>query len=408
MSIYLINGLEENLNKSISQQVGLDLIKSCNISKNVELKLESYNKPIFCWAWKSKKSNGKQNLKKYREEIKENDTLLFVKNGRKTQSKDSQTIMYIGNVICCDVNENFARNVWGNNHSLFDFIIFIKDVKQLSDKIYLEEFVKVIRDDKPLFCPNAYKLKGEEEKRAYKKFSSIFDCKTNEEINCLEHNINKDENIKRLESFIGEDTDIEINKTEYNSRIKNRINKKAKRKVNSKREIKDENINEYSKILIGYIGEEKVFRLLKQKNRNINNLLNIKNNDIDIVWFNENQDIKSEQYIDQSIGHGYDMYINLNNKRIFLEVKSSYEEMNLLNFTHNEISTMKKCKNSKNIYYVVIVDRLKNLINNKYPRITIVNNFSDSIREDYIDFSSTHNIFANKLVQIYGVNNYLV
>lgn len=93
------------------------------------------------------------------------------------------------------------------------------------------------------------------------------------------------------------------------------------------------------------------------------------------------------------------MYIELDNKKMLLEIKSSYEDMNLLNFNRNEINTMKNCTKGNNSYYIIIIDRIKNLTKNKPPRLTIVNNFSNEISEEYIDFS--HTIYENRLVQKY-------
>lgn len=406
MSIFIAKGAQINFNNSLEKPVNPDIIKSASINKRTIEELEAYNKPIFSWAWKSKKSNGAENHKEYREQMKKDDTILFVSTGRKTESEHSQTIMYAGKVICTDKNSKFAQLVWGVEYKeLFDFIIFIKDIKRIEGKIYLEDFMQKVRNNNCKFhCPNAYKLKELEEENAYKYFGnmiglSLIDYITNENQKLEDKNLE----ISKIESFIDKSFELDVNEKNYKRSTKKSINTdESSKKTNIKK--KQQDISEYNKNLIGYIGEKSVFNLLKLRNEKIYNILDIKNTS-KVTWFNENQDVRDKNYSDQSVGQGCDIYITDGNEEILLEIKSSYEEMNLLNFTHNEINTMKKCNTSNKFYYVVIVDRLKNIIKNKSPRVTVVKNFSQDINEDYIDISNTHIIYANKLVQKYMLSS---
>lgn len=404
MSIFLVKGTKENLNKSIVNNVDLEFIKSYNFTNKTLNKLINHKEEIFCWAWKTRKSNGMNNLKAYRESIKEDDIFLFVQNGRKSEDENAQTIMYKGEVICCDTNSKFASELWDYNKG-FDFIIFIKNIQSINKTVYLEEhFMNIIRGQKTNFGrTDTYKLNENEEKIAFEKFSDDI-LSGNSEFTFKEENKpNINRNIKKLEKLLGVQSDLDIKEIEKKSSRKN-TNKNVK---GANKNTSNNDIDEYSKRLIGYLGEEKVFYMIKNKNDRLFDMLNIDKNDYkDIVWFNEGEDIKSDTYEDKSVGYGYDMYVeSKTGKNIYLEIKSSYNKMNLVNFTQNEIKVMKKNKKEDKDYYVVLVDKLKNLENNKKPYMNVINNFSQDIDEKYIDISNIHTLYSNKLIERYNVKN---
>lgn len=73
--------------------------------------------------------------------------------------------------------------------------------------------------------------------------------------------------------------------------------------------------------------------------------------EIFIEWFNKGQNVKSEKFYDQSIGKGHGINIKTRIKEILLEIKTSYDTMNLLTFIYNEIMKMKECKKREIAYY---------------------------------------------------------
>ena len=124
-------------------------------------------------------------------------------------------------------------------------------------------------------------------------------------------------------------------------------------------------------------------------------------NEVKVNWFNANIEIEnSEKETDRSVGKGYDIEILVNDKIVKFEVKSSYEgNVNEIVLTRNELIEMKGSNlNNSEFYYILLVSNLKN-----NPQITIVKNFSEEFSEQYLEISSKHAIYINKINSKYIV-----
>lgn len=122
---------------------------------------------------------------------------------------------------------------------------------------------------------------------------------------------------------------------------------------------------------IGWVGERYFYKLLKDKNPEIYDRLNLDiTNEIEIEWFNKGFDTKQE-WKDKSVGKGCDMYVVANGKKQYIEIKSSRKGSRLFTMTQNELLTMKEHTED---YYLVKINYLERLLNNKAVEVHVYSN----------------------------------
>ena len=124
-------------------------------------------------------------------------------------------------------------------------------------------------------------------------------------------------------------------------------------------------------MLIGWLGERYIYNLLNKESA-IFQSLNISKNDIrSIEWFNKGfESVKNWE--DKSQGHGCDIIINLKNKKkLALEIKTSYNAVSFYSVSTNELISMSELKTE---YYILKIDNLVFLSQNKSPSILTINN----------------------------------
>lgn len=360
MNYYLVPGKKQNIQKSIVN--------------NVNKKIKSYNTNEDIFAWGITENN---KCKVYSQIIGKGDMFLIY------YTNEQKNISYIGEVVKSIRNPELCKKIWGQD-SKYIYVILIKN--KFKVKISKKDIYKKFGYNR--IC-GITKLSGER----INIFKTI--------INDPDHLVNTvpEDNIQLelRDKFWGDMSyDAAIISDYKNSKLKKiNMKKSSKGKWNT-------NSTKYPAKVVGLTGEKVVYdtlnRILKQNNNNIFTKLNInfKNgNKAHIEWFNEKVDIEDSNFEDRSIGKGYDIEFKVGKRLLKLEVKSSFNNINIINLTRNELIEMKK---SKDDYYLVLVDNLKGK-----PRIKFVKNFSDIIKDEYIFMSLEHKLLIDKIDNKYFV-----
>ena len=168
---------------------------------------------------------------------------------------------------------------------------------------------------------------------------------------------------KELEKTLKTEEEIEKlevpEKIEGNCKIGNYEKKElARKKENVNKKVKTKNkveLTDLSKSKLGIEGKKYVYKNLCLEKSKLLETLNINKKDIkNIIFYNINYDILKE---DLSVGHGCDIEIILKtNEHIYLEVKTSYENLDSYSMTYNEF----KCnKENQDNYYVIKLSKFK-------------------------------------------------
>lgn len=139
------------------------------------------------------------------------------------------------------------------------------------------------------------------------------------------------------------------------------------RKAKNKGEIKSSFTREQL-FKLGWLGEIYIYKLLIAKDKSLLSMLGIKSPDAyTIKWFNDGVHI-GEGWEDKSVGHGCDMVISMNNKELFIEVKSSKRKNGLFTMTSSE---MQKMRDEADTYYLIKVDYLEKILKGDSPEIMV-------------------------------------
>lgn len=119
---------------------------------------------------------------------------------------------------------------------------------------------------------------------------------------------------------------------------------------------------------LGWIGEEYIYRLLVERNDVLLEQLGIdKSEQYTIKWFNDGFSTATI-WEDKSVGYGYDILITLEEKELYLEVKSSKRKNGLFTMTSNEMQKMKAFEEN---YYLIKVDYLEKILKNDSPEMLV-------------------------------------
>ena len=166
----------------------------------------------------------------------------------------------------------------------------------------------------------------------------------------LEKTLKKEEEIENLEVPEEIEGNCKIGNYEKKELVRKKENVNKKVKTKNKVELTD-----LSKSKLGIEGEKYVYKNLCLEKSKLLKILNINKKDIkNIIFYNINYDILKE---DLSVGHGCDIEIILKtNEHIYLEVKTSYENLDSYSMTYNEF----KCnKENQDKYYVIKLSKFK-------------------------------------------------
>lgn len=186
------------------------------------------------------------------------------------------------------------------------------------------------------------------------------------------------------------------------SSFKNLNNVKIRTKINEK---KDSNkslsnkifnsaqqgtvLNKLNQKIVGLTGEKFIYNMLLSRNINLLKALSINNEDdiLDIKWSNLGYEDDIENFKDLSLGS--DIEIQLKDKSLKLEIKTSFKNSGYYSITRNELKEM---LNYKENYFIVKVNHLSRLKDNNLPEVTI---------ENFPIFNILENINRVKSMDIY-------
>ena len=119
---------------------------------------------------------------------------------------------------------------------------------------------------------------------------------------------------------------------------------------------------------LGWLGETYIYKMLVSKDESLLQALGIKSSDVNgIEWFNEGVRI-GEEWEDKSVGQGCDIVVSAEDKKLFIEVKSSKRKNGLFSMTSNE---MKKMRDEAGRYYLIKVDYLERMLKGESPEIMV-------------------------------------
>lgn len=362
MDYYLVPGKKKNIQKSIIN--------------NVNEKIKSYNTNEEIFAWGITENN---KCKKYSQIIKKDDMFLIY------YTDDRKNISYIGRVAGKIRDPELCKKIWSKD-STYTYVIILKDIFE----------VKISKED-------IYK------KFSYKRICGITKI-ADERINIFKSiinvSINSGNNTTNFNNIKQELIDEFWNNNSYNVDILSNYKNSKFKKTNMRKSSKvnrNSISNEYPAKVVGWTGEKVVYdtfnRILKEnKNNCIFEKLRINfsnKNKIHLEWFNKEIDISQSNAEDCSVGRGYDIQLKVDEKLLKFEVKSSLGKIGIINLTRNELIEM---KNTKEDYYIVLVDNLK-----IKPRIKFVKNFSNMIKEEYISMSLEHKLLIEQIDNKYFI-----
>lgn len=395
MNIFLAPAKKENLALSIENSINADiLIKSNFTHDEIEfIKNNSQNNIIHAWA-----INNNNNMKSYIKNIKKNDIVLFCDTSIKK-------FIYSCQVLCLIKNDFINSNLWdkdktNSNSSNWSNIIFVTNVKKLNPPISKNEIMLSINSKYTL--QTFYRLKESELKIFITKFneliSFVVDTTYISKQEIVEEHKSSSNNINDLKNYINNTPNINLNLNP----IKIGLNKNNSNFSSPAKSIDSDTLNSNEKKLIGWIGEKFAYDYIMSNLKSI--LLSINKSMINpkVHWFNKSVNIYYDFWIDQSIGKGYDIEIKNKNDTLKFEVKTSFNRINQVTFTSNELLKMKNSLSKQN-YFIIFISNLKNIMFSKSIDFYILKNFATEISSDYIFYSKSHTLYAQELLKTYKI-----
>ena len=402
MNIFLAPAKKENLALSIENPINTKiLIKSSFTHDEIEfIKNNSKNNVIHAWA-----INNNNNMKSYIKNIKRKDIILFCDTSEKK-------FTYSGQILCLIKNHSINSNLWdkdklNENPSNWNNIIFVTNVKKLNPPIDKNEIMYSINSKYTL--QTFYCLKESELNIFIAEFNELinfvidntYDSQQETAISLVEKHKCTSNNINALKNYINHTPTINLNLDPIKI---NSNNNKSNFSLQSKPTDSDM-LNNSDKKLIGWIGEKLAYDYVVSNIENIFLSVNRFIINPEIYWFNKNIDINYDFWIDQSIGKGYDMEIKNRNCSLKFEVKTSFNKINQVTFTSNELLTMKNSL-SKHNYFIIFISNLKNIMLSKSIDLYLLKNFATELSFDYISYSKSHTLYARELLKIYKIHTF--
>lgn len=111
---------------------------------------------------------------------------------------------------------------------------------------------------------------------------------------------------------------------------------------------------------------------------------------IECNWYNKEIDLNDKNYQDKSVGHGHDMKIADSIKKVFeVEIKTSYNKMQVFTLTRNELKEMSR---TQNVYVLVLIDKISST-----PRIRFLSNFKDLFSKELSNMAKELPIYVENI-----------
>ena len=125
---------------------------------------------------------------------------------------------------------------------------------------------------------------------------------------------------------------------------------------------------------LGWYGEAYIYELLMRRNEAFYEQMNLDSSEIlDIVWHNQGY-LTAEmpgRWVDQSVGHGYDLLVNTDQGPFYVEVKASKRKYPVFTMTATEIQKMAKTRER---YFLVKINYLERILLDRSPEISVYTN----------------------------------
>ena len=119
---------------------------------------------------------------------------------------------------------------------------------------------------------------------------------------------------------------------------------------------------------LGWLGETYIYKMLVIKDESLLRMLSINSSDnYKIEWFNEGVQI-GEEWEDKSVGQGCDIVVSLDDKDLYIEVKTSKRKNGLLTMTSNE---MQKMRDEAGKYYLIKIDFFERILKGESPEVMV-------------------------------------
>jgi hypothetical protein len=129
------------------------------------------------------------------------------------------------------------------------------------------------------------------------------------------------------------------------------------KKIKHKEIFRGDKLSQKAKVHLGLCGEEFIYNLLINHDKEFLRALRIEASDIEeIVWYNNDYDKNIKDWEDKSIGIGFDIKIILKNRTIHCEIKTSFNNIKYYTLTRNEFISSKELGDN---YLIIKVANLK-------------------------------------------------
>lgn len=394
MNIFLAPANKKNLLCSIEKSIDVEILINSKFTKDeIEFLQNECINGIYAWA-----ITNNRNMLSYINTIKSDDIILFCDSSLKK-------FTYIAKVVCLINNELLNSNLWDKNTSTSNKwcnIIFLTNVTNINPPIDKSRIMNSIKSNYTL--QTFYKLKSNEKSLFLSTFNYLLKdlqilIKDEIAISSIQPSKDYSNEVSKLINFYNKKPIINLNLDK--PKQVNHNNKNKNSDLIQSMGIKTRNIlSDRDKKLIGLLGEKYSYDYILLNKEKIISLIKPNFKICEINWFNNEIDITQDSWIDQSIGHGFDIELYGEEEKLKFEVKSSFNKINEVTFSRNELLEMKNSLNIEN-YFLIFVSNLKNVFYNKDIELLILSNFTKDIPSDYILCSKKHTFFAQELIKRY-------
>lgn len=284
------------------------------------------------------------NKEKVWEQMKKEDIILFYGNKK----------FFVSGIVKYKIhNSPLSSEIWGTDKKglSWEYIYFLEDVQNIN--IPLEDLKKVT-GYRFRHVQGAMRVKDEFAEKIFDKYNDYLklDYVKN---NYYENQTKIQELKKRIENIDIQNTNdnfkiINLKENTTNKRKKKTIKRNYQKNNEEKNKI-TEYLSDKDKYHLGVQGELYVYKLLKEKNKSLLKELDLLNEDIEVICYNEKYK-RYENWQDQSINKGHDILIKSrkNNEEIYLEIKTSIDDTKFYSMSGNELRFSKEKGNK---YYII-------------------------------------------------------
>ena len=329
----------------ITNEINKDFVKDSNGER---IKLTDLLPQHHCPVWGLAPGDSNTPLWK---EIKKGDKILFYSHPK---------YEFVGTVLATIESSNSAEIIWGDKK--YSLLIFLEHVEELN--IDGEGLNRALGYEGTSF--KSIKIKEDKIKRieeSYSSFEALLELLSQKVLDVgVKARARVENEIRDLYNYVGK---IDVGNIDYSLALfsdpDNAQDKIVKNKKAQGMKQEAEKLEMPQRIMLGLTGERIINELIKKGD--FQNKLDFQLNETieNIEWFNDNNIFKNPQdFKDKSVGHGCDIIVTTNIRKIYVEVKSSLNKANYYTLTGNEFRKMYKESDDK--YIIVKVNNLKRVL----------------------------------------------